>query len=81
MTAARTLDSFGDSAVWLESAFVADRYQTGTDDFGDSESAWFCRNCSAEVSDPDDGCEHCGYGTAITPSAFDDDAEEDHRTC
>lgn len=58
----RTLETIDDNALWLESMLCADRWQTGTDANGDSQSSWFCRDCGLEITDPDEGCEHCGYG-------------------
>lgn len=62
MTPPRTVESIGEDTLWLESTAVADRYQTGVDAYGDSQSAWFCRQCGTEVEDVSKGCEHCGFG-------------------
>lgn len=62
-------------ALWLESGFYADRFQTGVDEYGDSVSTWFCRDCGAADADPAEGCDECGFGK-IEPDDDDDDTRE-----
>jgi hypothetical protein len=63
MTTHPTLDqAIADDALWLESGFLADRWQVGTDEFGDGISDWFCRDCGAGGADPIEGCSACGFG-------------------
>ena len=66
MTLEQAIDN---GALWLESGFYADRFQTGTDAFGDSVSTWFCRDCGAADADPAEGCDECGFGV-------DEDSED-----
>ena len=53
----------------------ADRYCVGVDEYGDGISAYFCRDCGLEVSDADEGCEHCGFGQPVE----DEDEEEEEE--
>ena len=69
-----TLDqAIADGALWLESGFRADRWQTGTDDAGDGISEWFCRDCGAGGADPIEGCNECGFGQPDPDDDNDDD--------
>ena len=64
--------AIADGALWLESGFCADRWQVGSDTFGDSVSEWFCRDCGESGADPIDGCPACGLGVDE-----DDEDQED----
>jgi hypothetical protein len=66
-TQPRTLDDFGDNAVWLESVLTADRWQIGEDGNGDSVSAWFCSDCGSLLDATEDGCHACGRGVELEP--------------